>query len=206
MARLLEDPRVRATVNVHDTGGNTALHLARCNNRDETASTSIIHLLLQAGANPAVTNNAGEMPLVSFRKYNPTHHTTIALLEQAPDAEKTSLLVKARLAGAATAATAGNTVVPSCLQARAAGVQPLPAVVLQPAAPLGRATGSRSTRAGEHSKSCNLMAFVLGMEGGPENTGIPRDVFRGVFVDLLMPRWDPLRRKHTGTVPPGVQG
>jgi len=32
------------------------------------------------------------------------------------------------------------------------------------------------------------------MEGGPENTGMPRDVFRGVFMDLLMPTWDPLRQ------------
>jgi len=32
------------------------------------------------------------------------------------------------------------------------------------------------------------------MEGGPENTGMPRDVFRGVFMDLLMPTWDLLRQ------------
>jgi hypothetical protein len=50
------------------------------------------------------------------------------------------------------------------------------------------------------------MAFVLGMEGGLENTGMPRDVFRGVFTDLLMPTWDPLRCKGAGTEPPAVQG
>jgi hypothetical protein len=38
-------------------------------------------------------------------------------------------------------------------------------------------------------KLCRLVAFLLGMEGGPEGEGIPRDVFR-VVVDLLMPSWD----------------
>ena len=41
------------------------------------------------------------------------------------------------------------------------------------------------------------MAFVLGMKGGWENMGMPRDVFR-VVMDLLMPSWDPLRRKDVG--------
>ena len=38
------------------------------------------------------------------------------------------------------------------------------------------------------------MAFVLGMEDGSGRKGMPRDVFRGVFMDLLMPSWDPLRK------------
>ena len=37
------------------------------------------------------------------------------------------------------------------------------------------------------------MAFLLGVEGGLKNEGMPRDVFR-VVLDFLMPPWDPLRR------------
>ena len=47
----------------------------------------------------------------------------------------------------------------------------------------------------------NLMTFVLGMGGGPEGGGMPRDVF-GVVLDLLMPKWDPLRRGVAGMEPP----
>ena len=50
----------------------------------------------------------------------------------------------------------------------------------------------------EGCKFRTMMAFLLGMEGGPKNTGMPRDVFR-VVMDLLMPSWDPLRCKGTGT-------
>lgn len=38
-----------------------------------------------------------------------------------------------------------------------------------------------------------LLAFLAGMEGG----GMPRDVFR-LVMDLLMPKWDPLRRGVAG--------
>ena len=49
----------------------------------------------------------------------------------------------------------------------------------------------------ESRKLRTLMAFLLGVEGGWENAGMPRDVFR-VVLDLLMPSWDPLRRRDTG--------
>ena len=41
-----------------------------------------------------------------------------------------------------------------------------------------------------------MLAFLLGMKGGPAGEGIPRDVFR-IVLDLLMPSWDPLRRKDS---------
>jgi hypothetical protein len=44
---------------------------------------------------------------------------------------------------------------------------------------------------GENNEElCTMLAFLVGMEGG----GMPRDVFR-VVLDLVMPFWDPLRRK-----------
>jgi hypothetical protein len=43
------------------------------------------------------TNRDGQTPLTYIRERHPFHHSTIALLEQAlADADKTSLLVKAR--------------------------------------------------------------------------------------------------------------
>lgn len=84
---------------------------------------------------------------------------------------------------------------PSYLQGRVAGGQPLPQVQLVPVA--GRNT--RMTE--ERRKLRTLMAFLLAMEGGWENAGMPRDVFR-VVLDLLMPTWDPLRRKNAGPAPP----
>jgi len=55
-------------------------------------------------------------------------------------------------------------------------------------------TGAISFEAEQCRKLRNMMPFILGMSGGPGGEGMPRDVFRGVFMDLLMPMWDPLRR------------
>ena len=67
------------------------------------------------------------------RQKHPTYQSVIALLEQYPDAkrdaEKASLLVKARrLAVAANS----NAVAPSCLQQSLAQGQPLPRLALMP--------------------------------------------------------------------------
>jgi hypothetical protein len=131
VVRLLQDPRVRATVNMQNLDGNTALHLACWNNRvahEETASK--VQSLLEADANPTIAGNDGMTLMDYLRQHRPDHHAAIALLEQtSADAEKAALLVKARrLALAAT----NNTVVPSCLQARLAGGHPLPVVGLVP--------------------------------------------------------------------------
>jgi ankyrin repeat protein len=131
VVRLLQDPRVRATVNMQNLDGSTALHLACWNNRvahEETASK--VQSLLEADANPTIAGNDGMTPMDYLRQHRPDHHAAIALLEQTlADAEKAALLVKARrLALAAT----NSTVVPSCLQARLAGRHPLPVVGLVP--------------------------------------------------------------------------
>ena len=166
VARLLEDPRVRATLNVHDTYvGESALHLACCK-YDEELAVSLIHILLQAGGNPGLTNKAGKTPWAYLQNQNPSYHTTIALLEQIADAEKTSFLVKARLAIAATVATANNTVVPSCIDARVAGGQPLPCITLMPAT-AGQKENEEEEEEEEARNFRSRLAFVLGLEGGP---------------------------------------
>ena len=124
----------------------------------------------------------------------PSHRVTNVLLEQFPaaqeGAEKASLLVKARRFAVATAS---NTLAPSCLEGRVARGQPLPRVTL-----LSAASGNKKANA--KGKLCKLVAFVLGMNGGPGNAGMPWDIF-GVVLDLLMPTWDPLRRKGALTGP-----
>ena len=161
-----------------------------------------VYHLLQAGANPIITNNIGMNALAWVRNERPDDHTAIALLEQYPnaqkDAEKAWLLVKAhRLA----VATTSNTVAPSCLQARVAGGQCLPHAALAPLTDGQNEGEEEKGEREEHRKLRTTLAFMCGL--GRES--MPRDVFR-VVMDLLMPSWDPLRRKDAGAGQPLPQG
>jgi len=178
---LLEDPRVRATIDMQNRHGETALHFACSHHHDETKSHAMVRPLLEAGANPTLSNKSGQMPLAYLRRQHPAYHTTIALLEQALAAtETTSLLVKAQCLAVAARS---NIVAPSCLQVRVEGGQPLPCVTLTP---VGNDEEGRKFR--------TMLYVLLGIGvGGPEGGGMPRDVFR-VVLDLLMPTWDPLRK------------
>ena len=80
--RLLQDPRVRASVDMQISDGRTALHFA-CNFPSREPVAPLVHLLLEAGANPTVPNNEGQPPLALLQQHKPSHHTSIALLEQA---------------------------------------------------------------------------------------------------------------------------
>ena len=191
VARLLQDPRAHATVNMRSDSGRTALHCA-CMDGEASAANPKARLLLQAGAGPFVTRNGGETPLDLVRRHYPYRLALISLLEQyqnaRKDAEKASLLVKARrLAVAATS----NAVVPSCLQARVARGQPLPRVALVPLTD-GQTEGEVEDKKdeGEGRNLRTILAFICGV--GRE--GMPRDVFR-VVMDFFMPSWDPLRRR-----------
>jgi len=197
LKRLLQDPRVRTTVNVQNMWGDTALHCACTSTTDEAAANKA-RLLLQAGADPLVTSNNGEKPLDVVRKYHSAHYATIALLEQNPaahkDAEKASLVIMARLAAAANS----NTVAPSCLQGRMDRGQPLPRVALVPLTD-GQNDGEEEGEEGRKLRT--TLAFMCGL--GRE--GMPKELFHEV-MDLLQPTWDPLKRKITGTGPPAAQG
>jgi len=195
VARLLQDPRVRATVNMQSNTGRTALHYACMFGKPDVAALNV-HILLQAVANPIFTDNEGWTPVALLRQRHPTYHAAIALLEQAlTEAEKTWLLVKARrLAVAANS----NTVAPSCLQSRAAQGKPLPGVTL---VSVMRGHNDGEDEEEESRKLRTTLAFMcwVGREG------MPQDVFR-VVVDLLMPSWDPLRRGIAGAGQPLPQG
>jgi len=138
--------------------------------------------------------------LAYLRQHHPNLHVTIALLEQAlTEAEMASLLVKARRLAVAPNS---NAVAPSCLQARVARGQPFPRVTLMPL-PGGQNEGEDEEEGeGEEGRKLRItLAFMC--EVGHEAT--PRDVFL-VMMDLLMPSWDPLRRKRAGAGPPAMQG
>jgi hypothetical protein len=199
MARVLQDQRARASVNVQDSGGKTALHHACDSGEVETAALRV-NLLLQANADPLISNKQGLMPLALLRHQYPTRHAAIALLEQFPeaqkDAEKTSLLVKARRL--AVAASTSNAVAPSCLQGRVASGVPLPRVALVPL----MMDEQGEDEEGEGGRTLRpTLTFMCGL--GRE--AMPRNVFR-VVMDLLIPSWDPLRRKITCTGLPALQG
>lgn len=82
VAHLLQDLRVLGTVNVQDEDGDSAPQFACfCVKKDETAVISTVHLLLQYGANPLLTNRYRETPLAQLRDLRPTYHAAIAVLE-----------------------------------------------------------------------------------------------------------------------------
>ena len=121
------------------------------------------------------------------RHHHPTNHATIALLEQAPDAqkdaEKTSFFVKGRRL---VVTAIRNTVAPSCLQARVARGQPLPRLLLRRVMLTPMVGGPDEDEEGEKGRKLHsLYAFLFGL-GGPKGKSMPRDVFR-VVMDLLMP-------------------
>lgn len=194
IARLRTDRRVRAKIDVQNREGYAALHWACTNMADDAGSTSVIHLLLQARANPAISSKIGRMPLTMLQGKHPSHHTAIALLEQVPEAEKTSLIVKARRLAVATRS---NIVALSCLQDRLTRDEPLPCLALAPVT-----DGHNGKELGVGRNFPTTMEFLLGMGGGPEGVGMPQEVFREV-LEFLMPSWDPLRRGMAGTQPQG---
>ena len=134
------------------------------------------------GANLTIQNAQGDTPLALLRKDHPTHPTTLALVEQSLDAEKASFLVKARRLVVATTRTPA----PSFLQGRVASGLPLPVVTLA----VETDGQNNNDDNAEDRKLRTMLTLLVGMEG----RDMPRDVFR-VVLDLLMPFWDPLRRK-----------
>jgi len=183
--RLLQDPRVQASINVQipgDFGSDTALHLA-CKAVNKPEMPAIIQILLEAGADLQFANEDGDTPLSVLQRSHPTHPTTLTLVEQSLDAKEASFLVKARCLVMAASP-------PSSLQGRVACGLPLPRVALAPM------TNDLDDEEDEEKSRCELrtmVAWLMGVECG----GMPRDVFR-VVLDLLMPFWDPLRRKAQG--------
>ena len=187
---MLQDERVRTTIHVQDRNGFSALARIRFSlYYSEGRAAFSVHLLLRAGANPLLMNKQKHTPVACLREVRPSYHAAFSLFEEFPDAKQDSnksfILMKGRRLAVIAASNAPP---PSYLQGRAARGQPLPRVALSQM-PGNQDEGGRKLR--------RMVAFLLGMEGGPEGEGMPRDVFR-VVLDLLMPSWDPLRRGIVG--------
>lgn len=60
--------------------------------------------------------------------------------------------------------------------------------------------GYNSERDEKERKFRRMLAFVVGMGGGPEGQGMPRDVFR-VVVEMLTLPWEPLWIRGSCTQP-----
>lgn len=201
VARLLEDPRVRATADMRERNNHSALSLAGYH-RVEANATPIVRLLLEANANPILPDwNMKETPVAFLRRLHPNHHSTIAALEAAMGrTEATLLLVNTcRLVFPETDTAAQLRYV----RTKITKLRPVPQVVLWKVLRKGevrhrvtevrhRVTAATHDTDEEGLKVRNLMTFVIGLGGGPRGAGMPPDVFR-IVMDYTMPSWDPLR-------------
>lgn len=161
LLRLLEDPRVRATITSRDNQNPTALELlGRGTVYDDDELLAITAgVLLQAGAAMTVD---GRNFCALRRRCRPHHRAFIAILKQGLEAEKAALLVMGRRL---VLAANQNAEVPSCLQCRVVLGQPLPCVTLTP--PTDDYWGEE-----ERCKLRTLLAFLTRMQGGvPDSSG-----------------------------------
>lgn len=193
----LKDPRVRATINVRESYSRTALHCVCISPSIRLPST--LSLLLKAGADSTVSDQGGRTPLASCQQHLRQYPSSdiaiswygrgICVLDEAfIDAEKTSLLVKARRLVVAATAPA---MAPSYMQNRVARCLFLPHVTM------ARLMDAQNDEQEGGRKVHSLMVYLLAMGGGPKGEGMPRDVFL-LVLDFLMPSWDPLRRGLVG--------
>jgi len=194
VARLLEDPRVRATADLWERNNHSALFLA-CYHRVEANATPIVRLLLEANANPILPDrNKKETPVAFLRRLHPNHHTTIAALEAAIGrTEATLLLINTRRHVSPETNTAAQL---SYVRRKITKLRPEPQVVLRRVLRKGevrhRVTAACDDTDEEGIKVRNLFTFVIGLGGGPRAAGMPPEVFR-IVMDHTMPSWDPLR-------------
>ena len=155
---LLEDRRVVALINSRAPGGFaiTALHAAirwKCEDR----LTTVLRLLLQAGADPCLSDEDGCTPLQLLRRTKPDNDDAAAVLEEGMDAKRAACLIMIRRR-----------------------------VVAQP----GTVELPEGGFTKEEQDWRRLAAYVVGVgEGG----GCKKDMFTEL-VELLLPRWSPLRR------------
>ncbi len=184
VARYLQDPRVRASLNVAKTrlGGFTTLHCA-CRRRGAAVSaldcTRVLELLLEAGANPNALNTWGRKPLDILKSSYPTNYAAHALLN--PDIfqahQHALFLVKVRRF--VSAETKNR--LPAWAATRERQNEPLPHVALAVASPV-----KNEDEEGAEKRRATL-AWVVGLEGqtGAGAEPLPGGVFVKV-MDFLM--------------------
>ena len=170
-------PRVIQNINKKENG-KTSLH--RVAALPEKCPRPIVYLLLQAGADPRITDLTGNTLLDKFKELslgdtNASVDASIQLLEIAMlQPERNFLLLKTRLIAVASSGRS----TPSFLQKRAQQKQELPRISIKPL----------STE-NQDKKLNQTMEFMLRTIG----EGMPSENFR-LFFDMLLPQWDPLRK------------
>ncbi len=97
IAYLLQDTRVVDTLNVQSPSGSTALHIA-CHTTSHANQSTILRLLLAAGADTRVLDQYGHTPLQVLRGGNRVvNAAAVAVLEEeVPDAERAACLLRIR--------------------------------------------------------------------------------------------------------------
>ena len=185
VARLLEDPRVRASIDTvargDDFNGFSALHLACCfNNVTPTAKLAIVRHLLEAGADPTLPNGDGHNSLQILCEHLPVEPLELALVEEAIDAQHAASLVKARrVAVGAGRSEAWKTVKQSRLEQGEA----MPSIELD------------TDEVGEDFG--DLLAFLMGLQYKERASGMPQGVFV-VVMSMIIPPWHALREGIKG--------
>lgn len=188
VARLLEDPRVRASIDTvvqgDDFHGHSAFHFACSTYSHITHSTrrAMLCSLLKAGADPTLPHpTTTYMP--TLRQYFPVVPLKPTLLDEAIDAQRAACLIKARrVAVEAGGSEAGKRVKRGRLERGKA----LPSLQLD------------MYNEGEEGEDFGiLMAFLMGVQSKGGGSGVPQGAFV-VVMGMLIPPWHALRTALTG--------
>ena len=186
VARLLEDPRGRASIDTvvrgEDFEGFSALHLA-CwhNNITPTAKLAILRHLLEAGADPTLPNRHGRNSLQVLQERPSVEPLELALIEEAMDGQRAASLIKARR----VVVGAGRSEAQQCIKrARLGRGEGLPSIELD-------------TEDEEGDNFGSLMAFLMGLQSKEGTSGMPQGVFVGM-MSMIIPPWHALREGIKG--------
>jgi ankyrin repeat protein len=206
--------------------GDTALHLAckiipfrrrslEVRNEFLREKNQIIEMLLCAGASPTILNSDQKTPLDYLRRFDCDNHTGIALLERAlAEPHRILILAKAREINDANHAIAKAkedaqrkvlAATPACLRERVREQQQqqqllylprLPRVELHGPPPAAHARpGSEEEE--EAKKRHATLQYVLRTPELGKTGGMSADVFVEL-MEMMTPRWDPIRRAEGG--------
>jgi hypothetical protein len=210
---LLKEPKVIETIDTQATAGFvfvgcTALHLACQPGRISVMERKqLLEMLICAGANPTIMNQDRETPLDVLRHDDDDNDAAIALLERA---QCIALLAKPRAINDANHAVAKAkedaqrkvlASAPTCLQGRVREQQQqqqqqqqlprLPHVEIHP--PVARRSGGLKRAKKRHA----VLQYVLHAEELGETGGLKAELFVDL-MDMMAPRWDPIRLGHGG--------
>lgn len=198
----------RATVNTQVSWEDvsrlfTPLHLAcHMGRRGESQQQlRIIELLLGAGADLTITDALGWTAEDILRERHPDCEAALDLFAGVPGSRQAAMLVHARLL---VMASHGVISIPPPTKTRSRREAVVAHVELTPMPRRGRSAcivGKRGWKESEEARKLrNLVASLIGLDVGVEGRAMPR-LPRYVFVlvmNMLMPRWDPLRKGVKG--------